>query len=185
MTSNQPTRNALCSHTTLVVRHITMLRKNRWSDISGGTQVAKGGSGGPGYGSGSDVVVAHPGERNDDVRFLGVGLKFFSKGGHMPLQRVQRPHVVTPDFIQQFLVAQYTVVVERQIGEQSAFGGPHVHDLAPATGIVGQQAQRNDRVAVFNPYLSRRLGLPDDGTYLGQKLPLDDGLDQVSIIVRI
>ena len=56
--------------------------------------------------------------------------------------RVQRPHVITPAFIQQFLVAQHTVVVERQVGEQSAFGGPHVHDLALATGIVGQQAQR-------------------------------------------
>ena len=120
---------------------------NRWSDISGGMQGAKSGSDGPGYGSGADVAVAYPGERNDDARFLGVGLKLFSKGGHVPLQRIQRPPVITPDFIQQFLVAQDTVVVERQIGEQPVFCGSYVHGLALETGIVGQQVQRDHRVA--------------------------------------
>jgi len=62
-----------------------MLWMNRWSDTSGGMQRAKSGSDGPGYGSGVDVAVAYPGERNYDARFLGVGLKFFSKGGHVPL----------------------------------------------------------------------------------------------------
>ena len=147
-------------------------------------QGAKSGSYGPGYGSGTDVAVAYPGERNDDARFLGVGLKLFSKGGHVPLQRIQRPSVITPDFIQQFLVAQDRVVVERQIG-QPLFGWPHVQGLAPATGIVGQQVQRDHRVAVFNGYPSRRLGPPDHGTYLGQELPLDNGLDQVFIIVEV
>ena len=147
-------------------------------------QGAKSGSYGPGYGSGTEVAVAYPGERNDDARFLGVGLKLFSKGGHVPLQRIQRPSVITPDFIQQFLVAQDRVVVERQIG-QPLFGWPHVQGLAPAIGIVGQQVQRDHRVAVFNGYPSRRLGPPDHGTYLGQELPLDNGLDQVFIIVEV
>ena len=120
-----------------------MLRMNRWSDISGEMQGAKSGSDGPGYGSGADVAAAYPGERNDDDWFLGIGLKLFSKDGHAPLQRVQRPTVITLDFIQQFLAAQDTVVVERQIGVQPVFGGPHVHGLAPATGIVGQQVQRD------------------------------------------
>ena len=146
-------------------------------------QGGKSGSYGPGYGSGADVAVAYPGERNDDARFLGDGLKFFCKGGHVPLQRVQRPPFITPDFIQQFLVAQDRVVVERQI-DQPLFGWPHVQGLAPATGIVGQQVQRDHRVAVFNRYLSRRLGPPDHGTYPGQELPLDDGLDQVSSTPR-
>ena len=48
-------------------------------------QGAKSGSDGPGYGSGADVAVAYPGERTYDARFLGVGLKLFSKGGHVPL----------------------------------------------------------------------------------------------------
>ena len=82
-----------------------MLRMNRWSIISDGMQGAKRGSYGPGYGSRSDVAVAYPGERNDGVRFLGVGFTLFSKGGHVPLQRTQRPSVITLDFIQQFLVA--------------------------------------------------------------------------------
>ena len=103
----------------------------------------------------------------------------------MPLQRVQRPTVITLDFIQQLLVAQDTVVVERQIGEQPVFGGSYVHGLALETGIVGQQVQRDHRVAVFNRYLSRRLGPPDHRTYLVQELPLDNGLDEVSISAEV
>ena len=162
-----------------------MLWMNRWSDTSGGMQGAKSGSDGPGYGSGADVAVANPWERNYDARFLGGGLKLFPKGGHVSLQRAQRPAVITLDFIQQFLAAQDTVVVELQIDEQPLFGGPHVHGLALATGIVGQQAQRDHRVAVFNRYLSRRLGPPDHGTYLVQELPLDNGLDEVSISAEV
>ena len=48
-------------------------------------QGAKSGSYDSGYGSGADVAVAYPGQRKDDARFLGVGLKLFSKGGHVPL----------------------------------------------------------------------------------------------------
>ena len=78
-------------------------------------------------------------------------------------------------------MAQDTVVVECQIGEQPVFSGSYVHGLALETGIVGQQVQR---VAVLKGYPSRRLGPPDDGTYPGQELPLDDGLDQVSSTPR-
>ena len=162
-----------------------MLWMNRWSDTSGGMQEVKSGSDGPGYGSGADLAVAYPWERNDDARFLGVGLKLFPKGGHVSLQRAQRPTVITLDFIQQFLAAQDTVVVEHQIDEQPLFGGPHVHGLALATRIVGQQVQRYHRVAVFNRYFSRRLGPPDHGTYLGQEVPLDNGLDEVSISAEV
>ena len=76
-------------------------------------------------------------------------------------------------------------MVEVQIGEQPVFGGRHAHGLAPATGIVGQQVQRDHRVTVFNRYLSWRLGPPDHGTYPVQELPLDDGLDQVFISAEV
>ena len=68
---------------------------------------------------------------------------------------------------------------------QPLFGWPHVHGLALETGIVGQQVQRDHRVAVFIRYLSRRLDPPDHGTYPVHELSLDDGLDQVFISAEV
>ena len=89
-----------------------------------------------GCGLAADVAVPHSGEGNDDIGFLRIDLKFVPQSGHVPLQRVQRAPVISPDFVQEFLMTQNPVTIERHIGEQTVLGGTHLYRFTTANSAI-------------------------------------------------